>query len=201
MSIVSMVEMIEAAKVKARGVIAQREQHAKATDEHVAHVIDKLAGRGYIPTGSSVEAVRDYLNGYGLLLTGSAGVGKTYLLRLLGLRIWTATDICDYGMRHIQQWFEDTRGKEIAIDDIGTEITVSEYGAKDDIMKLVIAYRCERQRGRTHVTTNLDAAGIIDRYGDRTMSRLLGMCRAHKIISPDGMNMRKATPHSTATGG
>ena len=161
---------------------------APASDEAVAAKIAELAAQGYRPSEQIVEAVRDYLTGYGILLTGKAGVGKTMLMTCLHSRLRNVEEIVGYGLRHIGTWYEWTDGTDMTIDDLGAESTTVEYGAKEDLLKLVIAHRAERQRGRTCITTNLTAEEIAGRYGDRTLSRILGMCRPHAF---DGDNARR----------
>jgi hypothetical protein len=186
-------EALEKAAAQARHGYEQRTT-AQVSDDQIARLLLRIGKRGYIPTPATIPILRDYAAGYGIMLHGDVGHGKTFLLKCLGVRIWGADEICDYGLRHIQEWYEDTDGRQLCIDDIGAEMTVCEYGACDDLLKSVITHRAERQRGRTHCTTNLDSAAIIERYGDRIMSRLLGMCRPHRIASPTGASMRRAVP-------
>lgn len=186
-------EALEKAAAQARHGY-EKKTAAQVSESDVTRLLLLIGGRGYIPTPATVPVLRDYAAGYGIMLHGDVGHGKTFLLKCLGVRIWCADEICDYGLRHIQEWYEDTNGRQICIDDIGAEMTVCEYGARDDLLKAVITHRAERQRGITHCTTNLNSAAIIERYGDRIMSRLLGMCRPHKITSPTGLSMRRAVP-------
>lgn len=188
-------EALEKAAAQARHGYEQLNA-AQVSDDQIVRLLLRIGERGYIPTAATVPILRDYAAGYGIMLHGDVGHGKTYLLSCLGVRIWAADEICDYGLRHIQEWYEETNGKQLCIDDIGAEMTICEYGARDDLLKAVITHRAERQRGRTHCTTNLDSAAIIERYGDRIMSRLLGMCRPHRIVSPTGASMRRAVAHS-----
>jgi len=177
----------------------ERDQKPKpaATDEAVAMQIESLARLGYKPSEQIVEAVRDYLGGYGVLLSGPAGVGKTMLMCCLGSRIRHVEEITSYGLRQIGLWYEWTDGTDMTIDDLGAESTTAEYGAREDLLKLVIAHRAERQAGRTCLTTNLTAQEIADRYGDRTLSRILGMCRAHTF---GGVNARVPKIHELSGG-
>lgn len=180
---------IEAAISQAISKLAGGEQPPpRASDAQVAECITTLAEAGYRPSMQIVEAVRDYLTGYGVLLSGPAGVGKTMLMRLLGSRVRGVDDIVSYGLRQLHVWYEWTDNTDLTIDDLGADTTTAEYGAKEDLLKLVIAHRAERQRGRTCITTNLAAAEIADRYGDRTLSRILGMCRVHVFA---GKNQRR----------
>ena len=175
---------------------AERVERTMATDECVLDRIEELAAHGYIPSDCIIEPIRAILSGYGVLLTGKAGAGKTFLMREMGVRIYSATRLAEWGLSKIAGWYEWWDGKEVCIDDIGTEHIVSEYGAKEDIVKQVISHRCERQEATTHITTNLNSAEISARYGDRTLSRMLGMCKPFAI---DGENRRTAKPMARAS--
>jgi len=167
---------------------AARKPTPDATDEQVADAIQKMAKAGYEPSEAVIPIVRDIVSGRGVLVAGRTGAGKTFLFQTLGRRIVTAAEICSWGLARIWEFHEQWDGDTLCIDDLGAEGVVSEWGVKDDLMKTIIAHRAERQKGVTHVTTNLDARQIRDRYGDRTLSRLIGMCRCHRL---DGRDRRR----------
>ena len=187
---------IQSAIKAAFDIVEARKQAAyRASDEDVGQRIVTLAQQGYEPSDALVEAVRDYLSGYSLLLTGPAGVGKTFLMQCLGVRRYSAESIIDYGLARIRDWYDWTDGHDICIDDVGSERMVAEYGAKDEVLRAVIAHRSDRQRGKrgkTHVTTNLTAEQISARYGDRILSRLMGMCKAHALTGPSRRRAEQA---------
>ena len=168
-----------------------------ATDEQVAARITTLSEFGYIPSEAIIEPLRSFLSGRAFLLSGDVGRGKTFLCQCLGIRIYTVLSIVDYGIRQISAWYSWTDGNDICIDDIGTEPIATDYGAKDDIIKTVIAHRSEQQQGKTFITTNLSKQQIMTRYGDRTMSRIYGMCDVYRVEGKDmriDSAQRKATP-------
>ena len=170
-------------------VVKRREEVAAmrlrvVTDAQVAKRIEWLAESGYEPSCDIVEPVRSYMQGFGLLLSGKAGCGKTMLMRLLmenREEMQHVEDILDWGSSGLSDWYSFRDGRGVCIDDLGAERVVSEFGNKDDLLKLVIGHRAERQNGRTHITTNLSASEIATRYGDRVLDRILGMCRPFTI--------------------
>lgn len=166
-----------------------------ATDEQVEDVLLRLGRLGYKPSEQIVEPVRAFISGYGVLLSGNAGVGKTFLMKCLAPRgknfVRPVSRIMEYGLQGLHIWYDWTDGKDICIDDLGAETTLSEYGNKDELIARVITHRAERQDGRTSITTNLNSKQISERYGDRTLSRLRGMC---KTFHMDGQSHRKAEP-------
>jgi len=141
----------------------------------------------YRPSEQIIEPIRAFLSGYGIILSGDAGLGKTFLMKCLGVRMYAVNGIAEYGLRSIANWYEWTDGNDLCIDDLGAEAVTAEFGAKDDVLKIAIAHRSERQSGRTSITTNLSSEEIVERYGDRTLSRILGMCKPFHF---DGANMR-----------
>jgi DNA replication protein DnaC len=155
-----------------------------ATDENVIRKMEEMAAAyGFVPESKHVEPIRAYLSGYALVLHGDTGAGKTFLMRALGARLYDARRIVSYGLR-IDDWYRWTDGFDVCIDDLGTEPMVNEYGNKAEIMAEVVAHR-ERLRGvRTHVTMNINAEQVASRYGERTLSRILGMGSVHKLKGP-----------------
>lgn len=176
---------------------AQTQTARPVSDCRLRRAIFALAATGYEPSEAVTPIIRDLLSGQGVIVAGNPGTGKTFLFRALNMAmgscptrgIQTAEQIIANGLDGIKGWCEQWDGSELVIDDLGAERESVEFGARDDLLKSVIAHRAERQTGRTHVTTNLDARAIRDRYGDRTLSRLVGMCRPHRL---DGRDRRKA---------
>jgi hypothetical protein len=163
---------------------------AAVSDERVDRAIWVLSQRGYEPNPVFFEPIRAYLAGCGLLLSGPQGVGKTFFFRCAfkGAQAFVQhcqEDVCAWGFDGIREWFALCDGREILLDDFGAERTTVSFGQRDELMRLVVAHRAERQSGRTHVTTNLTAEQLSARYGDHTLSRILGMCRPFRIEGAD----------------
>ena len=108
-------------------------------------------------------------------------------MKMLHSRIYECKSIVGY-RREVDVWYDATDRYEVCLDDLGAEPTTNDYGEKDDIMKHVIAHRCNL-KVRTCMTTNLSAPEIIERYSERTMSRIKGMCKTFEFT---GDSMRKA---------
>ena len=73
------------------------------------------------------------------------------------------------------------RQHDLIIDDLGTEAdTQNSYGNKSDVMAAIIDARWdewERYGWRTFFATNLTVPMLKQAYGERTFSRLRGMCQ------------------------
>ena len=156
-----------------------------ASDDSVAAAIERMARNGYRPSPCIIDPLRHILVGRGVLLRGNTGVGKTFLFQSLGYRIQPADEIAEIRLADIREWLDGRKEKRMVIDDLGCERKVVEYGATEEVMRLVIAHRADRAKAVTHVTTNLSAEDIGARYGDRTLSRLLGMCAPFTLAGPD----------------
>lgn len=123
----------------------------------------------------------------GLLLYGSVGTGKTMALQIFSTLfsidfIYADEMIQEYaksGEKRFWEYIEQFDGKDIIIDDMGSERILKSFG--NDSPMIDFYSRRERQFREsgvlTHGSTNcVDKNEICDKYGDRIGSRLLGMC-------------------------
>jgi DNA replication protein DnaC len=153
-------------------------------DDRIMRVFGRMRDRtGFIPAKEHIEPLKDYLRGYGLILGGNVGGGKTFFFLSIGIKIIESVALANLGKGALT-WIKDyADGQQICIDDLGREPTVNEYGNKSEILADVIAYR-EARGYRTHFTTNLTGPEISARYGDRAVSRLMN-CKRHELKTPN----------------
>jgi len=155
----------------------------------------------------------------GICLSGPCGTGKTVALRLLarwvGAHYMTATQAVESYRADAEGWPEIVTPRlpsmwdgvnvwpDLAIDDLGAEPTAASYGQRSEALATLVDMRetYYRQHGaRLHIATNLVQAEIATRYGDRTLSRLLGLCHWREWAGADGRQATTAAKTGTDKG-
>ena len=144
----------------------------------------------WLPEFDNVVAWMHDNNGKGLCLRGDCGRGKSSIL--LGVipvifmmkynkvvKVTHAEDL----PREINKLL---RKKIIAIDDIGTEAMINDYGEKSEAFNRLINL-AEKELRLLFVTTNLGKDDILTRYGNRTWERLNRLCY---VINFKGESLR-----------
>lgn len=133
----------------------------------------------------------------GLFLIGPIGTGKTTVAELLAYRMnmdyFTADGIvAEYLTQHGDDWYsefiEETRTKPVVIDDLGSERDVRKFGNDSIIHDLIAAReRTHRLYGVPTVFTGnfKTPKDVSERYGDRILSRIIGMCEVVMLTGPD----------------
>ena len=157
---------------------------------------------GYRHTEATLEALRLYLAGYGLLLMGGVGTGKTFFFRAVGNvlaangkarpTIYPMMDTVGRKVEEVREFFMATSREELVLDDIGAEPTFNEYGNRWDILPWLLEMRLAAT-GRTHFTTNLSKDELEKRYGARTVDRLHEMAAS---VTFTGKSNRRTKPNA-----
>ena len=123
----------------------------------------------------------------GLLLTGPVGCGKTSFMRLMTqiahpkrtFEVIPARNLTfefsNQGFSVIEKYGNH---KSLCFDDLGVEPNARHFGTECNVMGEVVLSRYDlfiNHKVKTHVTTNLNAQELEDRYGNRVRSRMREM--------------------------
>jgi DNA replication protein DnaC len=131
-----------------------------------------------------------HTEGKGLFLVGSNGRGKSAILMgalpviiRAGMgKVLKPVSALDLGPDKLwkQSW-------AIAIDDIGQENIINDYGTRVDAVEEAISH-CELKMKLIFLTSNLNEEQLLKRYGVRITDRLNRLCR---IVVFKGKSLRK----------
>lgn len=169
-------------------------QHFHVADSDVSLVHDLMV----YAIGDKNTALRRGLDlRKGILLSGPVGCGKTSLMALVNYFFPKAKQYRIQSARNISFEFEKEGFKVIqryvkgdvplglvhsypvfCFDDLGVEQVQKHYGNPCDVMGEILLSRYDLFVSRnllTHLTTNLSASEIEDRYGNRVRSRMREM--------------------------
>ena len=133
----------------------------------------------------------------GIMLSGPVGCGKTSIMMLIRYffppgkryRIRSTRKISfefeNDGFKVIKRYAADTevknsnlRSPDYCFDDLGIEQVQKHFGNECDVMGEILLSRYDlfiTDRVMTHITTNLSASEIEQRYGNRVRSRMRAM--------------------------
>jgi hypothetical protein len=171
----------EAAKAAEAEVTAAR----PAPQDHVDQELLKrqavrLAKAGYDMTPHMVEILESYIKGYNIWLVGKPGVGKTFFFKCLNkvrrdrgvykIVILSMIETQGWTMEDAKTWIEVNADNDVMIDDVGSEPVMVSFGMKAELFPYLLEARMTCGR-RTHITSNVDKADILDRYGVRVADR------------------------------
>ena len=165
--------------------------------ERVAEYLEKSGWKKEIAGNDFDKAVKAicmmFETGRGLLLTGSAGCGKTSLARcirrMLGLDGYSLY-YCgsEEDLKELRSNTLELCNGSIVIDDIGVEETKKNFGNVEDTVGVFIQTYHLRGKGRFIGTTNMNAKDLGVKYGSRIVDRLLEMC---VVMRFDGASKRE----------
>lgn len=151
------------------------------SDDEILDRASEMAKHGYSFDSVSIDALKAYLEGYGVLISGDVGTGKTSFFKAIGkIRVVTMVDLYANPLDEIVEIVDRMNDEEIVVDDIGTEPVYSNYGCKMDILPWLIERRSKSEM-RTHYTTNLNGDALTKRYGARVFDRMYETCKMFKF--------------------
>lgn len=129
--------------------------------------------------------------GRGLLCYGNCGRGKSLIcLKIIPLLIhhYHSKIISCYDAQQMNADIDEVKSKHIIyIDDIGTENVSIKYGEKRLAFSEIVD-EAEKRGKLLIVTTNLSLEEIEQKYGERTMDRLVAITKRVKFL---GESLRK----------
>lgn len=140
---------------------------------------------------SVYKAIQDIsTDKFGVTLLGNPGSGKTFLFEIMQrithpqdphffIRANTLDVVLQFNQKEIGHTvFDKWQTKNVLFDDLGTEHDGKHYGEKVNVFEKFIQFRYElfREKGlKTHFTTNLTNAELLEKYGLRCHTRLMEM--------------------------
>lgn len=163
-------------------------------NENNKHLITALCY--FISNDERFENELGYSFKKGLLIRGTTGLGKTFLVRcverneLNPILILSMLDIADDIRQNGEYQINLGENKMIYLDDVGTEeATVNHYGTKINFFKNFIeqCYLRNKTFNKLMMSTNNSFAEIEQKYGFRVRSRMKDM---FNIVDIKGEDMR-----------
>ena len=197
-------------------ITEEQAKHKKASraipDEAIDTMQRTLINKGYLISvcPSAHRSLAEYLirakagDPRGLCLAGQCGLGKTkFLSEYIDCRMLTSGEIvkrymADGYTEGFGEWVHGTyhsglchvQAQDVSIDELGWEKTAKRYGETLDVLADIIGERYNHWRNhgaKTHLTTNLTAKELDQRYGRRITDRIREMCF---IVKFDGKSAR-----------
>lgn len=178
---------IEVRQVKTLNVCPEKEAEAQFKEAFM--LTDKtIDSFEMLPEYKEIIGWLSDNKGKGLFMTGSVGRGKTTILRGVLPLLFLANlnkIITVYPARELHKF--DYKKWLIAIDDMGQDDVVKDFGTSVNAVEDAISY-AEDHMKLLLITSNLTRDQIKNKYGERIMSRIERLC---KIVVFKGSSKRK----------
>ena len=154
-------------------LMAERAAKPQISEAEVRHKATEMARCGYRFNADTLNLVRKYLEGGGLILGGNVGIGKTFFFQSAGVEAAVNLKVAQgWGLGEIGDALDSFSGTELLIDDVGVEeLEYKSYGTQTRLLDYIIEHRMEAGAA-THFTTNLTPQQLLERYGERVVDRM-----------------------------
>lgn len=163
------------------------------TEEELWRKASAMQRRGYVHTEASLDALMAYLQGYGVLLSGGIGVGKTFFFKTVNaepIAVLSFNQCNLWKFDKLDEWLAAHRGEEVVLDDIGWDASQgNNYGTRFEVLQVVLDNRLGCP-ARTHVTTNCTNEELIAKYDAHLIDRIYQLCKC--FVMPPAESRREA---------
>lgn len=176
---------------------ATRTAERVVTEAELAAKAKAMALRGYVHSRETLAALDAYLRGYGILLSGAVGIGKTLFFKTVNpepIAILSFNTCHLWKYDQLDEFLRETRGEELVLDDIGWQTEANSYGTRYEALQVALDYRINASSARTHATTNCTNDELIDRFDGHLVDRLYECCQCFKL--PPAQSRREAKPNT-----
>ena len=162
--------------------VPNAKEHLKSWLDYVVGLEGKQ-GRWFPAYDEVAEWLTDN-KGKGLYLYGNCGLGKSLLTKyIIPAIVLNAQNkiIKAYDMRQFMNNPEEVFNRKLlALDDIGTEEIAVNYGTRRDLFPELMDM-AEKYGKVVIASSNLDSEQLLERYGSRTMERIMATMKRVKF--------------------
>ena len=177
----------------------------EVTEAELLARADAMARRGYRHSEETLAALRDWMEGRGLILRGGVGSGKTSVFRALRhpmsqregdrggtIAVFPMMDVVGRTVQDVRETMEQLAESEVVLDDVGAEPAFNDFGSRFEMLPWLVEMRL-RSKAKTDFTTNLTGEELRGRYGMRTVDRMHELAAAHRFTGKS-MRATRRTP-------